>query len=776
MADFEHEQLKSLFERLAERLDKTSGDEEHLLMLANLRTSITRLQKSLANSPQRNNQQTVLQEFLKDFRGTTEGLVGKGSKGGGGDDTILRKFANDMLEDETDSRKKSAAANKQFKDTLNAAKSSLLNFDKGLDGSAASFASIIGLSGAASTKLFGAIDENVDMYRNLRQTGESSIDSIYGMRGAAQQFEMSTKQFVEAITKGTEGARQLGAIRFADINLKFRNATKSIGQLGLTADQITEAQQSYVQMLRDQGNLNTMDNGQIASGMERLIKSSNVTASILGKTREEVLKARENQAQDANFQTYLKTLSAEQQEALTDAATHIAESMGPAAAQQFKEQAMTGGAIITEQSAQRAALSPQETQMMNSLRTQIMSSGKFDQDMRTAFATQQRDLANSRSDIHNQQFAIMGAGAGGALSEIFTGINAGVLAQSQLTPEKANDGSETDRAIITMVTFERTMARLNAQFQALLDNILEPLIMNIGPAFVNMLEGAVSWLGRVMEGQNGLWLATGALVGGFVALKLGVGALHFMFTKVLMGGLRSLFNLITGRGLGGIGGRLMGGLAGRAAPMAAAAGGALGTAALVGGGVLAGGAGMFVGNRMVAGNAGESLTGGGEGEGGLGSSRLAGYGSSVAGGAMAGAAIGLLGGPVGAAIGAAIGGAVGLGAAGIQDYMSHRNRPENTVSPENRQQNQNRAPNPQNGQDAAAPGARTNRTTPEMINQRIASLTEAGNGHLRLIMENNRLQLEAMRQEMAEARNYYAASLRLHEDNNRALRQIGAVS
>jgi hypothetical protein len=784
MADFEHEQLKSLFERLAERLDKTAGDEEHLAMLTSLRSAIIRLQKEF-NKPgaaQRTGtgDSTVIQEFLRDWQDTLKDFKGgPGSPGGvaGSKGTLLQQYANDALEETTKGQKRAQERTAALGSAFKNVKESLTGFDKSLDGSAAGLAAMLGMGQGAAGKMFGAIDDNVEMYRNLRQTGESSIDSIYGMRGAAQDFALTTKQFSDAIAKGTDGARQLGAIRFGDINKRFRDATSSVGRFGLSIDESIAVQGTYLEMLRDQGNLNTMDNGEIASGMEQLVRSSNITSSILGKTRDEVLKARENQTQDANFQTYLRTMSSEQQTALTNAATHIAESMGPAAAQMFKEQVMTGGAVITEQSASRAALSPQEAQLLNGLREQITSSGRFDQDMQTAFATQQRDLANSRSDIHNQQFAILGA-AGNSLSDMITGINAGVISQTQLTPEKANDGSETDAAINTMVAFEETMAKLNAQFQEIIDKILEPILMSVGPRVVSFLSGTADVLGKLSQSGWGLAAAIGLAVAGFATLKIALGLFHGFMMKQVIGGIGRMLGGVGGRGAGAIGGRLLGGVAGRgalAAGASAAGGAGLGALALAGGGILAGGAGLFAGNRMVANNAGESAFGTGEGEGGLLSSRAAGYGTSAASGALAGAAIGSIVPVLGTAIGAAIGGVVGLGAAGVQDYMSNRNRPESRISPDNRQA---RAANPQNPQNAAAaaPGARANRTTPEMINQRIATLTETGNGHLRMIMENNRIQLEVMRQELAEARGYYAASLRLNEETIRTIRQAGAVN
>lgn len=787
MADFEHEQLKSLFEKLAERLDKTAGDEEHLAMLTSLRASIGRLQKDL-NKPQgarrgAGNDHTVLQEFMKDWQGTLKDFEGVGSKGARGaapgKGTLLQEYAN-SLGDQTKASKRASEKTENLSKAFSKAKDSLIGFDTGLNGSVASLAGMMGLNQGAAGKMFGAIDDNMEMYRNLRQSGESSIDSIYGMRGAAQEFGMTTKQFSEAIAKGSDGARQLGAINFGDIQNKFRKANTAVGLFGLSIEQMHTVQSNYVQMLRDQGDLSTFDNGAIADGMKGLLQSSNITASILGKNREDILKERENVAQDANFQTYLKTLPEDQANALREAATYIGSSMGPEFAQMFKEQAMTNGSVVTQQSGQLAAVDGGNAQLMSGMLAQIRQTGEFNQEN---FATQQRDIANSRSDMQRRQFAIMGA-MGGDLSNVLTASNRANLAGTQVQPEKANDGTETDVAANTMSALAESTSRLNAQFQRMIDQIMEPILTGIGPRLVSFLNGTTSMLAKLGESGWGLAAAVGVAIGGFALLKVGMGLFHAFMMKQVIGGLGrwlgSIFRGAGGRGAGAIGGRLLGGVAGRGA-LAGAGGlvsGGLGAAALAGGGILAGGAGLFMGNRMVAGNAGESLMGNQEGEGGFLSSRAAGYGTSAASGALAGAAIGSIVPVLGTAIGAAIGGVVGLGAAGVQDYMSNRNRPENRVSPENRSRNPQRVVNGQNPQNeaAASAGPRTNRTTPEMINQRIATLTEAGNSHLRAIMENNRMQLEAMRQEMAEARNFYAASLRLNEETIRTLRQLDSVN
>lgn len=773
MADFEHEQLKSLFERLAEKLDKTAGDEEHLAMLTSLRNSINKLQQNLNKRPLNNTNSdgTVIQEFLKDWQGTLNDFKSKPGGPGGTKGTLLQEYANDALEETTKSQKRSQEQVKAVGEAFKKVKTNLTDFSKGLDGSVASLAGMVGLNQGAAGKMFGAIDENVEMYRNLRQTGEGSIDSIYGMRGAAQDFALTTKQFSEAIAKGSDGARQLGAIRFGDVNKRFRDATAAVGRFGLSIDDSITVQSTYMDMLRDQGNLNTMDNGAIAAGMEQLVKSSNITSSILGKTRDEVLKERAEVAKDNSLAVSLKGQGKTDEEiaAIVGQMAEIKQSMGVDAARAYRDTVTTGQ--VQGENAQKMSFSPEAlaaiTKAGRGARDgNMISSQDFFQGI--------KDISTNMSSERLQTIGALGSlGIGGMETSAEM-----TMAGFRVRPDNANELKETDAAIKTMSDLEETTAKLNAQFQEMIDKIMKPILLNVGPKLVSFLNGTTNMLAKLSESGWGLAAAVGVAIGGFALLKVGMGLLHTFIIKNLIGGLGRMLGGAAGRGAGSVGGRLLGGVAGRGAAAGAGglASGALGTVAMVGGGVLAGGLGLFAGNRMVAHNAGESLMGDKEGEGGFLSSRAAGYGTSAASGALAGAAIGSVIPVLGTAIGAAIGGVVGLGAAGVQDYMSNRNRPENTVSPENRPRSQNRPPNAQPSEGAPVASGNSSRTTPEMINQRIATLTEAGNGHLRLILENNRAQLEAMRQEMAEARNFYAASLRLNEEVNRSLRQMGAVN
>ena len=780
MADFEHEQLKSLFDRLADRLDKTKGDDQHLAMLDSLRDAITKLQKNL-NRPYTGHGQTetMLQEFIKDWQETVSDTKSTNARGALGQGSVLQQYARDRasMEGDTKARERGTkvtdALNSKFKEVSK----NLIDFDKGLDGSVAGLTSMLGLSGAASTKIFGAIDDNIQMYRQLRQTGESSVTGIFDMRRAAHAAALSTKQFTDAIINGTDGARLLGAIRFADINKRFRDASASVGRFGMSIDDTIKFQGTYMEMLKDAGVANQMSDGKIAAGMDSLVRSSNITSSILGKTREEVLKERAEAAKDANMALSLRGqgMSPEQIQAIVSQMGDIKASMGVDAARGFRDVVTTGQ--FQGDNAAFMAKSPEHAQLLMEAGRQARTGKPMDM---TALLKQNEEIVKNMDGTRLQWMGALGSLDGTG----FEGVNQMVASGLKTDTDKANDGAEKDPAIIQATKFEETMAKMNAAIQSMFTRVIEPLVINHGPKLINFIEKTTNWLEKMSTSTQGLWTVVGTVTAGFLALKLGMAALKFVIVRSVVGSLGIFSKALRGfGGRGGAGfGRLLGGMGGRTAGVVAgrgalAAGGStLGALGMVGAGVL----GVGLSANHVKNNANESFLGNQEGEGGFLSSRAGGYLAAMGTGAAAGAGIGAMGMGVGAIPGALIGGAVGLGGALIGDVWGKDDarKARNMVSPDNTARAPQGASTSRNSTQAtpSSLSEESQRKSMELVTTRIANLTEAGNGILRQIQTINAAQLDHMRSELAAAREFYSASLRLNEEANRTLRLAGAVN
>lgn len=774
MADFDLEQLKSIFDRLADRLDRTDGDKESIKQLENVNNAIKQLEKTIADQNSgggSSNQQTntILQNFVASWTQTQRANNAGGGQGtGGGPNSILSQYANSIKDSGQTAGKSFNLAGKSARalsSSFSSVSHKLSDFGKGLDGSVASFGAMIGLSGGISGKLFAAIDDNIKLYRDLTASGESSIRSIEGMRAAAQQFNLTPQQLVDAIAKGTDGARLLGAQQFGSLYKNFKNATASVANFGMSIDQILSAQNTYAQMLKEQGDINTMSEDQMNTGLQQLIKSSNVTASILGKNRDEVLKARENEAQDKNFNTYLQTVSDEQANALREFVTYVDQAYGKEYAQLAKEQVMANGGVTTQQSGQLAALDPRSAQTLNATIQEVKNSGRFNQ---VALAEMQQANNKARTDSERHQFALMGTMDSGFAGAI-TAINTADLNAQSIMPKKASDGTDQRGLINEAVAFEDSMRRLRAEISKLIDSAIIPFIQDHAPKLIKGIGWLTDWLTNLKDPGAALIGGIGSIIVAMTALKVGMMALQAWIMSKMIGG-------FMGKGAGSVGGRILAGGAGRAAAGAGLAG--LGGVAAVGGGALLGVGGSVLGGMHVANNANESFLGQKEGEGGFFDSRGSGYlaamGTGAAGGALAGSAFA----GVGAIPGAVLGGALGLTAAVLGDIMGKKDDPAHQVSPENRK-TQTQTTNSRVADKTDAPNQTASSRQPvtmETLTTRIATLTETGNIHLRAISENNRAQLELMREEVAIARDFYSRSLKLNEETNRALRNVGSLN
>jgi hypothetical protein len=786
MADFELEQLKNLFDNLGDRLERTKGDQLTRDELYRMRLMLTRMANQANNAKGTDiSADEIVKEFFREWKNQDplKGLKERGptqprrtiiqeekARRGGNNNTAGFTFLDREL-------RGSSQEVDEFGKTVTRAGKDVKGFGEKVGEEGVK----TGAAFALFTRMFkgsaGVVMNQADQYRRVLSSGEGSIDSMQDLSRQTTNAGMTMKDFADAMTQnGAQGARALGGIRWLQLNKTVNEMTRGAGALGMTQEQLREASIEYADILRLQGMSRDRTNEDMARGMIQLVRSSETTANILGKTREEALAAAKEQASNSNVQASMQAqgLNDDQRLALDSVATKYAMTYGEAGRTLINDIIQFGQPLNKSATDLAATLPELQQTALNQIagikansNVDVVESGfRTGRDLRSVSST----MLNDRARL--QQYANMGALSDSALASNFTAITGGILAGNNAKTDPTNnagskqgEGGTERQAGIGILQLDELAKQADVTKQALQQALVNPLINEIGPTLRDVVNPALLDLAKSIQANAaalesnqglmgplavGLLAATGALAlfGGAVGMAVkGIGLLN-----TLRGGLGGL----AGRGAGAAAG------AGRAAGLARLAAPALGVA----GGVLAGGYGVYAGGNMVADRQGESFLGTGANEKGFFGSRATGYGTSAASGALAGAAIGSVVPVIGTGIGAAVGGLAGLGYAWWNDSGSNASTaPTAAAAPSRTPQGYNRAAGQQ---PANATGQRNrNAMTADQMTAKIMEANERSANLLKSIKENGERQVETMREELAVMRGVGERLARLLEEGNR---------
>jgi hypothetical protein len=214
MSDFTIEQLRALFENLADRLDKTSGDKLGKDELERIRAIMDKTQKSIGKQAGKGpaDPKAFINEFfnqwaakqpLKELSGRNrrDKQDSKKSSSPGPDTIIGKKLAEADAQAAVSSRRNSVARSKIETGIIG----SMSNMRKGLDGAAGglmTFTNNLKSKGVVGTVIGGAvgkmtadwIKEKGDAYRSLIASGDGQLSSIQQMNNVSNSAGMSADE------------------------------------------------------------------------------------------------------------------------------------------------------------------------------------------------------------------------------------------------------------------------------------------------------------------------------------------------------------------------------------------------------------------------------------------------------------------------------------------------------------------------------------------------------------------------------------------------------
>ena len=139
---------------------------------------------------------------------------------------------------------------------------------------------------------------NIDRYRAMTAQGQAFGGSIIQMRRTMNESGQTLDQFSNLVTAGPQGARMLGMDNLAKFSKTVIGANAALGDLGLSVDGVNEYMGSYLENLRLQGRLGTLNNEEMAKSYRQFVVDVTDIAHNLGISRAEATARLNEQAKN----------------------------------------------------------------------------------------------------------------------------------------------------------------------------------------------------------------------------------------------------------------------------------------------------------------------------------------------------------------------------------------------------------------------------------------------------------------------------------------------
>ena len=459
------------------------------------------------------------------------------------------------------------------------------------------------------------LDVNIETFRQLSQTGANFGKSIVDLRLAAGEAALPLDDFAKLVASNSNnlaalfGSTTKGAREIATLGRETRKlGIDRLAPLGFTVDEINETLLLNLDSQRRTGVLDQLTNAQRRDSAIDFAEELDRLAKLTGAQRDELRSQIEQQQSNERFQVALQGQTEETRRRLQGFAGTIG-NIAPGLNEGFQDLIANAGVPVTESALALIQNIPEASGVIRSLINGTISAEQA--------LGQIRDASTKSIDRYGKSTVT------GQVE--FLRLQGDVINLGRRIVDVDGVFKEQERSVSSLVSnltsFEQASKVLSAQFQGIETGLLQAF----GPA-----------LGKLVGGIQELFTGGGkiatmlkdspALTAGLLASAL-TG--KFLFDKAAQIGI-----IAAGTRLGTA--HMKGGMAATRLAKTPRAG----AGAIVGGGLLAGGAALSASAESAGGKA-------------------LGLAASAGGGALTGASLGMLAGPGGAAIGAVIGGLLG---------------------------------------------------------------------------------------------------------------------
>jgi len=465
------------------------------------------------------------------------------------------------------------------------------------------------------------LDVNIETFRQLSQSGANFGQSIVQLRTAAADAALPLDDFAALVANNSQnlaalfGSTTQGAQAIARLGAQTRElGIERLAPLGLTVDEINETLLLNLDSQRRTGILNTLTDQQRTASAINFAEQLDRLAKLTGQQRDELRAQIEQQQSNERFQAALQGQTDETRQRLQGFAATVG-GISPQLAEGFQDLIANAGVPVTESA---LALVQNIPEAQNIIRSLINGTVSAEQALVGI-----RDVSAASIDRFRK------ATVTGQVE--FLSLQGGIIELGRRVTDTGAVFDEQNKSATSLVsnltTFEQATKVLSSQFQSIETGLLQ--------AFGPLLGGLVGGIQTSFGAGGTLAVALGKAPGLTAGLITAGLAGKYLFTEA-----KNVAIIAAGTALGqrGMIGKL-GGLMGAGKKGLGFAGKGLG--------VIGGGAAVLGGASQAA---TAETTGG----------KALGVGSSILGGALAGASLGKFLGPYGALIGGGVGGLLGV--------------------------------------------------------------------------------------------------------------------
>lgn len=549
MADFELEQLKTLFQNLADRLSNTKGDEYTIAKLALLEKSLNRIAGKIGEHDSKAviDSKALANKFSKEFLDELKRIAPSTSPHDGSSNTGAGRNQGPLNIDFDKSTGGAFGKIKQFGSMVSGVSKALQSFGDGtvkavnnirsMDGSFGGLATAMGVGSGAIGAFAKVLDDNVNTYRAVQSSAEGSIHGFEDMHQAMLTSISSASEFADAMTKGSDGVRLLGGMDWAKMNQGFRKATAEVGYYAMSVSQMRDAQSAYLDMMKNQGTLFDLNQDDLVKGMTELVKSSKESASILGKNREDTLKQIANQSLDANFQAFLKSSGYDPKQVMQ--INTLLGSLPDELQGIVKESSQLYGGFSDSDKAQKSAviqgtdMGDFVNQLIQGIYSKRAGGDNYVRDNLGAFQS-----AGKNADVARGGTA---ASLNAAGAEQFGFINRMTQAGAMLKPKeladeqrKQEDANSKDPGKVAVLSAEVMAKQAAATMDAAINKVFDNSLKQFGPQMLESVHAIDAWTAKLQESIKALDGIGGSalLLAGIAGSALAIGSSVAIATTV----------------------------------------------------------------------------------------------------------------------------------------------------------------------------------------------------------------------------------------------------
>lgn len=201
--------------------------------------------------------------------------------------------------------------------------------------------------GAIVSQLIDYGSSMVDNYRKMNDAGQGFSGGMTAMGRAAANGGVTMEEMVRITQKNSTAMQQLGGPSgFMGLASGVRDNIKKYGMLGMTVSQINDLVGDYTETLRVQGRIESSSSASYIDRMTKLATNASILSQAFGQSREEILKQTNAAMRDNGTLAYRATLTENGQKAFDNMLENVSG--------EFAARTGEAGKVLSELSTQVA--------------------------------------------------------------------------------------------------------------------------------------------------------------------------------------------------------------------------------------------------------------------------------------------------------------------------------------------------------------------------------------------------------------------------------------